>query len=672
MFTIKKFKKLFTNPKLFFKDYLKKIINEKNSNITNKKIIDKKNSNITNKKIIDAKFILIYGPIDNSGLYKHLVDVTDILEEYDLPYRISWHTKPKIRSNLEEYYIDYEYSKTIKPNLIINIERYNNAHKLSDNIFYINLDWLKKKDFLNSKLYADTILYPNKYKLNLFKKVFANQNFLQINWLGLDNKSSDRNNYENQTVLLNKIDKKKIKILYFAKKLQDHRSNHKIVINAFKKYKKNNIYLTIKSNDLNVFNTNPNINYISNYLNNDELIELYKSHDVVLIPNSCEGNGLLIFEALEMGCIPVVIDGYPMKTLVDKNYAYLLPYVNFKRQNYAKYYEINSNTILNFLNDLDFDDVVKKKNYLINNSKIINAERNKDTFVKKILGLLDYYDQIPSHFDHTTKIRKLSFDERNKILEQRKLIIDIFISSYNRFDFFHRCIDSLNKAIEKSKHQFRVHIFLDDLKDYRYVEIIKKNRFNYYILNQRLGLPYFLEHIKFILKNYSERLTHKSRFFCYLQDDCLINENINYFDDMVTIAYNSVQKSHLNFISGFHNEIHPGFLDFKTIDGKNCKLSNSIDGKNIFGCSNYLLSIPKFSFFNKNLRKQGNPGPALGSNFDLWLWRDNPLSKNKLNIIYKNAIIVQNNSKYMNFSTWNNDESQKTIISRIKENKIYK
>lgn len=306
------------------------------------------------------------------------------------------------------------------------------------------------------------------------------------------------------------------------------------------------------------------------------------------------------------------------------------------------------------------------------NYQSILKNRQKNVFTTKVEGILDYYDLIDEHFHRKSKIRVSTSDERKKIIEKRKFIIDVFVTSYNRYDFFKECINSVNEAIKKTKHQIRVHIFLDALTDERYYEIIKKHKFNYYIYNKRLGLPYILHQIKFILWNVSERLTHKSKFFCYLQDDCLINSNINYFDDMVSVSLNSIQKKHLNFVTGFHNKIYPGLDDFETLDQKKCRLSNSIDGKNIFGYTNTLLKIPKFSFFNNAYRKQGNPGPANGSNFDLWLWRDNIVSKGKKNIIYKNAILLNPKSKVSEFSSWKNSELDKDIQLRQQFGKIYK
>lgn len=657
MLLFRKIKKLFNNPKLFFVDFLKKRFNKKTLEYVPVK---------ANKKI------LIYAPINNSGLYKHLTDICEILNKYDLSYFISWHQKPKIESYLKRFWINYEYAKTINPSLIINFERYNNEHKYNNNIFYINLDWLSKKDFLFSKIYADTIIYPNKYKLDLLKKVFFYKNFIQLNFLGLENGVGDEIKNENKIILKNNIDDKKIKVLYFAKELSNHRSNFEYVYSAFHQYKKKNIFLTVKTNDSNINDNNPNINFINKNLSDDELTQLYKSHDIVLIPNSCEGNGLLIFESLEMGCVPVVINGYPMKTYVDCKYAYLLPYLRFKRKNYAKYYEINSSIILDFFNNINYQDVLNKKIFIKQNRQTIFKERNKEIFNNKWKGILDYYDLIEENFDFKNKIRISSSKERDKILKKGKYIIDIFITSYNRFTFFKQCIESLDKAINKSKYQFRIHVFLDNLKDNNYYELIKKYKYNYYIYNNRLGLPYILYEIKSILKNYSERLTHKSKFFCYLQDDCLINDNINYFDDMIDITYNSVSKFNLNFLTGFSNAIHPGYEDFETINGKKCRLSRSIDGKNIFGFTNTIINIPLFSFFNTKFRRQGNPGPGIGSNFDLWLWRDNPVSKNKINIIYKNAISIQKESQEVKFSTWKNSENDDEIKKRLQTNKIYK
>lgn len=355
----RKLRKLFINPRMFFEDFNKNRLKEVKE-ISNKlKPISK-----IDRIIKEKNFVLIYAPIDNSGLHQHLIDLIEILDKEEIAYVISWHTKPKIDSTLNLYYIDYEKSKKLNPSpfLVINLERYNNAHPYQNNIFYINLDWLSKKDFLFSKIYSDMIFYPNKYKINLLKKTFFNQYFCQLNWLSNYSNNVDTDIEINNSQNL-EVQEKKIRILFFAKSIQNHRSNAEYVLKAFKNYKKKNIILTIKTVAVDeFFFINKNIRVIRDYLNKDQINELYNQHDLVLIPNSCEGNGLLIFEALQHKCIPVVIDGYPMKTLVDEQYAYLLPFLYFKRQNYAKYYSINSSVILNFFNQLKYDDVIKKKN----------------------------------------------------------------------------------------------------------------------------------------------------------------------------------------------------------------------------------------------------------------------------------------------------------------------
>lgn len=353
----RKLRKLFSNPRLFFTDFNKNRLKEVKKVSNNLKPIS-----LVNRIIKEKNFVLIYAPINNSGLYQHLIDLIEILNKQEIAYIISWHSKPKLDLVLNSYYIDYEESKKLNPSpsLVINLERYNNAYPYQENIFYINLDWLSKKDFLFSKIHSDMILYPNQYKINLLKKTFFNQYFCQLNWLSNYSNNVDADIESNNAQNL-EVQEKKIRILFFAKSIQNHRSNAEYVLKAFKNYKKENINLTIKTADK-FFFTNKNITVITDYLNKDQISELYNQHDLVLIPNSCEGNGLLIFEALQHKCIPVVIDGYPMKTLVEEQYAYLLPFLYFIRQKYAKYYIINTSVILNFFNQLKYDDVVKKKN----------------------------------------------------------------------------------------------------------------------------------------------------------------------------------------------------------------------------------------------------------------------------------------------------------------------
>ena len=53
--------------------------------------------------------------------------------------------------------------------------------------------------------------------------------------------------------------------------------------------------------------------------------EKLQEHDVFLFPTKCENYGHVIFEALSVGCIPVISDQTPWKIIADRHAGYVLP-----------------------------------------------------------------------------------------------------------------------------------------------------------------------------------------------------------------------------------------------------------------------------------------------------------------------------------------------------------
>jgi hypothetical protein len=162
-----------------------------------------------------------------------------------------------------------------------------------------------------------------------------------------------------------------------------------------------------------------------------------------------------------------------------------------------------------------------------------------------------------------------------------------------------------------------------------------------------------------------------SGFTCYLQDDCIINNNFNYFDDMVELNYLALPYNDIGITSGFKNEIHPGF-EKRRLNKKEITLSNTIDGKNIFTFTKKFLRMGKHKFYDSKLRKLGNPGPNRGSQFDIFIWKEDKYFKNKINVILDNAISIIEESKKRKYSTWSNSEGEEVIQKRLREGRIYK
>lgn len=57
----------------------------------------------------------------------------------------------------------------------------------------------------------------------------------------------------------------------------------------------------------------------------EEVQQTLQQHDVFLLPTKSENYGHVIFEALSVGCIPVISDQTPWKIIADQKAGYVLP-----------------------------------------------------------------------------------------------------------------------------------------------------------------------------------------------------------------------------------------------------------------------------------------------------------------------------------------------------------
>jgi dihydroxyacetone kinase DhaKLM complex PTS-EIIA-like component DhaM len=617
-------------------------------------------------KILDKQtkdYILIFCPIEFGGLTVQLDQVAKILDEEKINFKITWHSPPKNnRSPYIKKFVDYAtLNSCIQPKLIIYFERFPYIRNLVlvPSIFYINIDWLDKKDFINSLNYADLILYPISYRENFFKSLYKNRIFYKLLWPAF---------FYFKNINLKRISDKKLNVFYVGK-FNNSRKNSDVLLSSLKQFKFINLRFLIKiiDNDR-VFKTQNEVENLSGFISNDKIKSIYSKSHLALLCNSSEGNGLTIIEAIEAGCVPILIDGEPMNSIVPDNCCFKIKSLSFKRKKFAKDYKINEESLTNTLSKITHKNYLEKYENLL---KFRESEifRERYNFKKNFLSLLNIY--IPKISNNTNQV----IDKVN-LVNSIKHTIELFITTGQRIDFFKKSFETVKDAIKKSKHNINITIIIDgDNRNLnQYIDYLSMTGCQYSLVfhNISLGLPYTMRFIKFYLENkYERNAMSLSGFTCYLQDDCIINNNFNYFDDMVELNYLALPYNDIGITSGFKNEIHPGF-EKRRLNKKEITLSNTIDGKNIFTFTKKFLRMGKHKFYDSKLRKLGNPGPNRGSQFDIFIWKEDKYFKNKINVILDNAISIIEESKKRKYSTWSNSEGEEVIQKRLREGRIYK
>lgn len=255
------------------------------------------------------------------------------------------------------------------------------------------------------------------------------------------------------------------------------------------------------------------------------------------------------------------------------------------------------------------------------------------------------------------------------MLQLSKRFVDIYITSYRRSDLLAKCLDALFVAIHHSPFNHRV-IVLSDHSDEGTIEVLRPllGKIHFVTTPEQLGLPFTFNLLLDYSKNLISRSGEKPKFICYLQDDAVIAYPHVFFKTIDQLS-NAVSPAELGFLSGFYTPIHPGFEKIK-VKGVTIVKSDSVDGKNLIGKPELFESIGPISKRIKGMRR-GNPGPLIGSGFDLWQWRDSPNSttrQNRINLIIPGLVRHIGDDG----STWGNDSDQdERIARRIKRGNFY-
>ena len=645
---------------------LKKVLGEFSKDIAKK--AKSPSADSSSKKYSKTYDLLIYGPISNSGLTTQAKQLARVFAAFGLEFRITYYVKPTIQCELNKYWLSDE-KNVGKPKAIFFLERFpkfnlvGTPYEKAVKIFYMNLDWMRENEMSQARKWAEYIVFPNEHRNDWVKENFPRAGFQILKWPSANG------------ILLRRRalgENEKIKILYVGNDYDEKsRKSPLQTIEAILNCTNEFLSFTLKfRSGLPQVIHDSLINHplveelIIGDISDDQMYHIYKDAHINLIPNQSEGNGLSIIESISMGVIPACLDGYPMKYNVQETFGYLLRCIEIQPKEKTNQYFIETQYISSFLNQLKPDHL---------NTKLDNLYRQQSVYIEREKK---FYSDLKELFLHVGLINFSKLPNINR--EIAKLTseqnIDVFLTTYNRPQYLKRTLERVLEAKEYyNKGNIRISVIIDKADPESYQVLAPYVReIDILSTNQTKGLPFSYNMMLAYEKMTAERTELFADFICYIQDDCYITDAKNYFDIMVKVQNEGLVKGRIGYTSGFYTPIHPGF-ELREFDYYHILLSDSIDGKNIFGSRELFHEVGKLSWYFNNGERKGNPGPKRGSHFDLWQWKESPNSTKKQELV--NVIVpglCSTLSKSAQESTWNNPfDSEEGISARVKLGNIY-
>ncbi len=251
--------------------------------------------------------------------------------------------------------------------------------------------------------------------------------------------------------------------------------------------------------------------------------------------------------------------------------------------------------------------------------------------------------------------------------------IDTFMTTSLRPRFFGQTLKALLEAKRATRHEVRLHVFVDRLDD-ETLDILKKHIDEVSIVstNYQLGLPFLYNMILAHQEREEIRSERFADYICYIQDDCLISAPELYFDFMVRAYEEVLPAQQVGYVSGFYCSLHPGF-ELRDYRDKKVLLSDSIDGKNFLAPPTLIRKVGPLGWYFPNGKRRGNPGPGkLGSHFDLWQWKESPTSlmeQERVSIIIPG--LCRHIAETAEDSTWGNATTEETKLARRSQGRLY-
>jgi len=625
-------------------------------------IIDFKNNNN------DKYDVLLYAPISNSGLTTQAKQLGSFFKTLGISFRITYYVEPKINCFLNKHLV--QENDIGHPRLILLLERYPKFELKGSNwekapkIAYINLDWLRENEVIQGKLWTDHIIFPNEHKNDMIREMFPKAKFQVLKW-----PSSRKINFRQRSIK----DNEPINILYVGNDYDEKsRKSPFQLVDAILENKNEKLKFHLKfrkplPEDIKQMLSDcpSSIELFEGYVSDFQMKELYEKAHINLIPNQCEGNGLSIIESIAEGVIPAALDGYPMKYNIDESFGYLIDCSEIEPKVHANQYEVSKDSILKFFNSISTKSINEKLKKLF--SEQFKAADREKGFYNELKNILFDYNIISVN-------RLQDINRRICNLSSRKNI-DVFLTTSRRPHLFQQTIKNLVKASDHYQlGEIRLTVIVDN-NDKETFKILADyiEQVNIITSNDVKGLPFSFNLLLAYEKIMAERTEKFCDYICYIQDDCLINYPEVFFETMVDVRENALHEGDIGYVSAFYTPIHPGF-EIREYNDYHILLSDSLDGKNIFGHRNLFHKVDRLSWYFPNGERRGNPGPVRGSHFDLWQWKESKNATSRQGLV--NVIIpglCSNISEPEKDSTWGNlSDSNEVIKLRQKTGNIYK
>ncbi len=630
--------------------------------------------------------VLLWCPIANSGLTTQLFQVTEILRRLGVKYYVSYHVSPTIDCAEVDRWIDP--ADIDSPKVAIFFERFVPFERGFDGaykVFYVNLDWLNDHYISVARTYADLILAPVTYRLDYLKEEFRNQPVLHMPWPSIFDGGEEPPGDAKADAFIN--------ILYMGNEYDDISRKHpKQVVDAVLENQNSQLRFTLK------FRTrlDPDLRarlaacacvagVHDTHMSEEEVAALYAWADIGLMPNECEGNGLTILEAWEKNVAPAVLDGHPMKDVVDADNAFLLECEQFEWREKTPAYRMSKETLLTFFHGLDPEAVRAKRDGVARKRRDL---KSRGASLEKMIGDICFNGGGVRNRDRRALVDRAHdvVDESDVCAAQSLLFGDtaasnthrvaenlhILMTTSKRPFCLRQSLSALISAIESTDLRCDLFLHVDGADD-ETLEIVGVHRekiASLLVLNEAAGLPYAWNNICAASAKFEARTERRADYVLYLQDDCRINDPDTYLDRMVRMA-DQAAPEFLGLVSGFHTEVHPGFGAGR-FDGERILFSDSVDGKNFMGRRRLLNSIGPLTWWFSDGERRGNPGPTRGSHFDLWQWKESPNAtsvQKRINIIAPD--LTAHTAQSIEASTWGNDTTDSATDDRKKVGKIY-
>ena len=640
------------------------------------------NSRVRDGAIVPETYhVLIWCSISTSGLTTQLTQITEILRNLNVRYRISYHRKPVKEHPECIHWIDRDLIQS--PRVVFFLERFEpfeTGFPEALKVFYLNNDWLTDRTRSFARAYADVVWCPTPFRLQEIRDMMPNARVTHLPW-------PSNMHIEERSLLA--LDGEPLNVLYFGNDYDTHSRKSPIeVVDAILKYSGSGLTFTLKfrtplPDDIRAAlqACEHVVEVIETPLTDARVDALYRAADVCLAPCGWEGNGLTLIEAIAKSTVPAVLRGHPMIDVVSEEEAFFVDCEEYAQMRNTPAYRTTADALLAAFDQMTPEAVRARQKACI--ARQAELEARHAALEKEIRTVLEYDGIHPR-----TAPLKIDVDLEGAVasvpatvspdpvavLNCRRPVkrIDVFMSTYKRADHLRSSLSALIAACEASPYEHFLTVLVD-AADPETDAVLQE--FDAHIARTvrdktNMGLPFVWNTVLDLSWNQLSRSEERADHIFYIQDDCLITEPETFFETMVAAAEH-VHPARLGAVSGFYTEVHPGFHTAPW-NGRDMIYSRSIDGKCFMMRPDVLWRIGKLTWWFEDGMRRGNPGPTRGSHFDLWQWLESPNSlsaQGRVSVILPG--LCSHTAQSQDDSTWNNATSDANTRERISKGHVY-